>query len=146
VAGLGLRYLHISSLLMFGHPLRKPFLVAFNNVDISGLHREWCTNLIALARVLTECVNAATLIPSCICALTSDRFVSLLQFMGSVHRSVEGSFRPRNITLPLYITLQYSLQMLPYILQHIGLECLLMMQSITLSLCGPSVFAAGLGL
>ena len=49
VAGLGLRYLHISSLLMFGHPLRKPFLVAFNNVDIYGLHSNWCANFTAFA-------------------------------------------------------------------------------------------------
>jgi hypothetical protein len=38
VAGLGLRYFMMSFSVKLGHPLRKPLLVAFNRVDILGLH------------------------------------------------------------------------------------------------------------
>ena len=40
VVELGLRYFNIISLLIFGHPLSKPFLVALNRVDILGLHSD----------------------------------------------------------------------------------------------------------
>ena len=40
VAGLGLRYFKISSSVIFGHPLRNPFRVAVNNLDILGLHSD----------------------------------------------------------------------------------------------------------
>ncbi len=39
VPGLALRYFVMSFLVILGHPLRKPFLVAFNNVEIFGLHK-----------------------------------------------------------------------------------------------------------
>ena len=60
VAGLGMRYFSISFFLMFGHPLRNPFRVAFNSVDILGWQSNWWANFTALARVLTECVKLAT--------------------------------------------------------------------------------------
>ena len=40
VAGLGFRYFVTSSLLRFGHPLRKTFFVAFMRLEIFGLHRD----------------------------------------------------------------------------------------------------------
>ncbi len=40
VAGLGLRYFRMSFSVIFGYPLRKPFCVAFNRVEILGLHRD----------------------------------------------------------------------------------------------------------
>ncbi len=49
ITGIGLRYLRISFLLRLGHPLRKPFCTAFNNVEILGLHNDWCTNSTPLA-------------------------------------------------------------------------------------------------
>jgi hypothetical protein len=59
VAGLGLRYFSIISSEIYGQPLRKLFLVAFNNLDILGLHNAWCWNFTLLARVVIECVNMA---------------------------------------------------------------------------------------
>ncbi len=63
VPGLAFRYFVLSFLVILGHPLRKPFLVAFNNVEIFGLHKDWCANLTALACVCTECVKVARFIP-----------------------------------------------------------------------------------
>jgi hypothetical protein len=40
VPGLAFRYFVMSFLVILGHPLRKPFLVAFNNVEIFGLHKD----------------------------------------------------------------------------------------------------------
>ncbi len=40
VPGLALSYFVMSFLVILGHPLRKPFLVAFNNVKIFGLHKD----------------------------------------------------------------------------------------------------------
>jgi hypothetical protein len=40
VPGLALRYFGMSFLVILGHRLRKPFLVAFNNVEIFGLHKD----------------------------------------------------------------------------------------------------------
>jgi hypothetical protein len=59
VCGLGFKYLRINFSLMPGHPFTKPHLVAFNRVEIFGLHKDWCANLTALALVTTECVNIA---------------------------------------------------------------------------------------
>jgi hypothetical protein len=59
VAGLGFKYLRINFLLMPGHPFKKPRLVAFNRVEIFGLHKDWCTNLTAFALVIMECVTIA---------------------------------------------------------------------------------------
>ncbi len=63
VVGLGLRYLRMSFLDIFGHPLRKPFRVAFDRVEILGLHKDWWENLTALAHSCTKCANIAMLIP-----------------------------------------------------------------------------------
>ena len=60
VAGLGLRYLSINFSLRLGHPTRNPFRTAFNNVEILGLHKDWCVNFTAFARVRTEWVNPAS--------------------------------------------------------------------------------------
>jgi hypothetical protein len=60
IAGLGFKYLVISSSDRLGHPFKKPFRKAFNREDILGLHIAWCPNLTVLARVRTECVNMAT--------------------------------------------------------------------------------------
>ena len=54
VAGLGLRYLRISSSDMLGHPFKKPRRVALRSVEILGLHNDWCVNLTLLARVEIE--------------------------------------------------------------------------------------------
>ncbi len=59
IARLGFKYLRINFLLMPGHPFKKPRLVAFNRVEIFGLHKDWCANLTALALVIMECVNIA---------------------------------------------------------------------------------------
>ncbi len=59
VAGLGFKYLRINVLLMPGHPFKYPHYVAFNREENFGLHNDWCANLTALARVVTECVNIA---------------------------------------------------------------------------------------
>jgi hypothetical protein len=59
IAGLGLRYFKINFLDMFGHPFRKPFLIALSKVDSFGLQRDWWENLMPLLQVRTECVNVA---------------------------------------------------------------------------------------
>jgi len=59
ITGLEFKYLRINFLLMPGHPFKNPRLVAFNRVEIFGLHKDWCANLTALALVITECVNIA---------------------------------------------------------------------------------------
>ena len=55
VAGLRLRYLLIKSLLMFGHPFKKPRCIAFKRVDIGGLHNNWCANLTVMACEANQC-------------------------------------------------------------------------------------------
>jgi hypothetical protein len=40
VAGLRFKYLLIKSLLVFGHPFKKPHCVAFNRVEIVGLRKD----------------------------------------------------------------------------------------------------------
>ncbi len=59
IARLGLRYLSISFLHKLGCPLRNPLHTAFNNVEIFGLHNNWCANFTPFARVRTECVKDA---------------------------------------------------------------------------------------
>jgi hypothetical protein len=59
VAGLGSSYFTMSFLVKLGHPL----LVAFNRVDILGLHKDWCANLMAFAQIHIECVNVIMWIP-----------------------------------------------------------------------------------
>jgi hypothetical protein len=59
VAGLGFKYLRINFLLMPRHPFKKPHRLAFNRVEIFGLHKNWCANLTVLVLVVTECVNIA---------------------------------------------------------------------------------------
>jgi hypothetical protein len=59
VAGLGLKYLSINFLLMFGHPLKNPFRTAFNSVEIFGLHNNSCVNFTAFTHILMEWVNPA---------------------------------------------------------------------------------------
>ncbi len=63
VAGLGLRYLSISFLDNLGHPLRNPLCTVFNNMKIFGLHNDWCANFTPFARVHTECVKDARVMP-----------------------------------------------------------------------------------
>ncbi len=116
---------------IFGHPLRKPFRVAFNRVEILELHKDWCANLKVLARVPTKCANIAMLIPGCtldsigrgcgawpIQGLGCDKgstaaklgeVHSLPLGMGSVYKSVDGSLYPVKIIWLLYITLHFSL-------------------------------------
>ncbi len=111
VAGLALRYLLMSFLLMLGHPLRNPRLTALRRVNIFGLHNDWCANLTAFALVLTEWVKLATCgLPSWASAgtvvyffpikLASSFFETVLfhfcslgtspVLIGSVHRSVDS--------------------------------------------------------
>ena len=59
VAGLGLRYLSISSSDMLGHPFKKPRRVALRSVEILGLHNDWWANLTLLALVETEWAKLA---------------------------------------------------------------------------------------
>ena len=54
VAGLGSGYLSINVLDKFGHPSKKPFLVALRSLDILGLHKEWWANLTLFAHVEME--------------------------------------------------------------------------------------------
>jgi hypothetical protein len=63
VARLGLENLIISFSVIFRHPLRKPFCVAFNRVEILGLHKDWPAISTALACIYTKCANVAMLIP-----------------------------------------------------------------------------------
>ena len=109
VAGLGFRYFSINSSLMYGHPLRNPFLVARNSRDILGLHNDWCANFTLLARVVIECVNNAECASSAsplVAAVGTVLIALLLLMIGSVHRSVDASLYPRTMILPLYITSQ----------------------------------------
>jgi hypothetical protein len=64
VAGLGLRYFRIIVSKIYGHPLRKPRRVAFNSLDIFGLHNAWCWNFILFALVVIECANIAEWTPN----------------------------------------------------------------------------------
>jgi hypothetical protein len=121
VAGLQLRYLLMSSSVKFGHPFKKPRQVAFNRVDIVGLHRDWWANFTALARVRTEWENPA--IAGCLegwgtrpsqgpgCGRKVFPWVvpTLCFGIGRVHRSVVGSFTPRKIMFPLYSTSHFNL-------------------------------------
>ena len=43
-AGLGVRYLTTPVAERFGHPLRKLHRIAFNKVDMCGLHSAWWAN------------------------------------------------------------------------------------------------------
>jgi hypothetical protein len=103
-AGLGLRYLRMSFLDRFGQLFRKPLCTALNNVKIFGLHNNWCENLTPFARVLTECVKFARLIPGWIAGCKVCRaqstpgadfgravHVVLIPLIGRVHRSVYSS-------------------------------------------------------
>ncbi len=128
VPGLAFSYLVMSFLVILGHPLRKPFCVAFNNVDILGLHKDWCANLTALARVHTECMKVARLIPGWLSAVTAGRWgAQSSQGPGcgrrhspgvvptipcgicSVHKSVDRSLFPVKITFSLNISLHFLL-------------------------------------
>ena len=97
VAGLGLRYLSTNSSLIFGHPLRKPLRMALMSLDILGLHSDWWVNFTWLARVLMEWVNAAT----CCTAGVGGCCIVGVVVNGSVHKSVDGSLKPRKISLSL---------------------------------------------
>jgi hypothetical protein len=120
VATFGLRYLKISFLVKFGHLLKKPVHTAFNNVEIFGLHNDWCANLTPFACMRTECVKDARSTPGCKagqkCRAQSrkkaycDRVVRILlhPFIGTVHRSVAASLYLRKVTLPLIITSHLS--------------------------------------
>jgi len=80
---------------------------------MGGLHKDWCVNLTALARVFIECAKQTS-------AGCSERWgarplqgpgrgrrlspgvvPTLFRGIGNVHRSVDGSFTPRKITVPL---------------------------------------------
>ncbi len=120
VAGLGLRYLRMSFLVMLGQPFRKPLRTAFSRVEIFGLQSDWCANLIPLLCVRTECVNDARLTPSCNvcfgCRAQSTKGggherVDCIPagVIGNVHKSVDGSLYPCKITFPSYSTSHLSL-------------------------------------
>ena len=119
VAVLGLRYLRINVLVMFGHPLRNPRRTALRSIDILGLQRDWWANLTVLACVCTECVKVANVA----CRVTESNKLGMCRArskqgpvcdkttgtgavhtplgMGNVHKSVDGSLYPCEITLPL---------------------------------------------
>ncbi len=114
VAGLGFRYMRISFLVKLGHPFWKPLCTAFNNIEIFGLHNNWCANFTLLACVRTESVKVVRLMPGCMvrqmaCGAQSipgadyGRTVRMLTqlLIGRVHKSVDTSLYPRNITFPL---------------------------------------------
>ena len=102
VAGLGLRYLSISSSDMLGHPFKKPRRVALRSVEILGLHNDWWANLTLLARVEIEWAKLAA---SCGKLFVNGRCIDgddcSLDGIGSVHKSVIGSLYPRIITFVL---------------------------------------------
>ncbi len=119
VARLGFRYLRISFLDMLGHPLRNPFCTAFNNVEIFGLHNNWCANFTSFPQVCTECVRDARVTLGCItgrlsCGAQSttkadcgrEVLILLHPLIGRVRKSVDGSLQLHKITYPLNITLQ----------------------------------------
>ena len=112
VAGLGLRYLSISSSDMLGHPFKKPFLVALRSLEILGLHNDWWANFTLLARVDTEWAKLAASWAVCVGynfrAMVEDG--CCLDGIGCVHKSVVGSLYPLIMTFLLYITSQRSLQ------------------------------------
>ena len=115
VARLGLSYLRIISSEIYGHPLRKPCLVAFNNLEIFGLHNAWCWNFTLFARVVTECANIAECTSDLAVLFGTGRLrgggvhcvpSALYPKMGNNHRSVVGSLCPRIMMTPLYIIWQ----------------------------------------
>jgi hypothetical protein len=58
--------------------------MALRRVEILGLQRDWCANLMALARVLMECVKVARETPGCVslgilCPLQLSNFSLILQ-------------------------------------------------------------------
>ncbi len=57
VARLGLRYLSIKFLLLFGQPVRTQCCVTLSSIENFGLHNDWRANLTAFAWVWTECMN-----------------------------------------------------------------------------------------
>ncbi len=119
MAKLGLRYLSINVSDKLGHPLRNPRRTALRRVEILGLQRDWCANLMALAQVCTECMKVARLTPVCVSLVSIGRCgAGLLQGpghgrtvgpgavhtfvgIGRVHKLVLGSLNPRKITTPL---------------------------------------------
>ena len=105
VAGLGFRYFNMASGDMYGHPLRKPFLVALRSFDIFGLPSAWWANRTFSALYLIECVKDAEWAVSAIdggrvaWAFTlcfSCLYVGCcwMACIGSVHKSVVLSLNP----------------------------------------------------
>jgi hypothetical protein len=122
VARLGFRYMRISFLVKLGHPFRKPLCTAFNNVEIFELHNNWCAKFTLLAHVCMECVKVVRLMPGYIegqlaCGAQSipganccgkGVHMSPQQLIGNVHKSVDTSLYPCNITFLLSSTSHLS--------------------------------------
>ncbi len=115
VVGLGLRYLRMSFLVMLGQPFRKPLQTVFSRIEIFELQSDWCANLTPLPCVRTECMNNERLTPSCNvwfgCRAQStiegghERADCIpVGVIGNIHKLVDGSLYPHNITLPSYST------------------------------------------
>jgi hypothetical protein len=102
---------------MLGQPQTNPLRVAFRSVEILGLHNDWCANMMELAQVKMECVNVARSIRSellttlgFLCGLpTFPMLSSFVTLIGSVHKSVAGSLKPRKIIVSLYIASHFAL-------------------------------------
>ncbi len=127
VSVLALRYFRINFSIIFRHPFKNPLWTAFRRVEILGLHRDWWANLMALAHVCTEYMNAAQHMPVWVSLATNFRcgagptqgpghsqmvgpgVVHTFVWIRRVHRSVLGSLYPVHIILSLYITLHLSL-------------------------------------
>lgn len=75
--------------------MRNPFRVALINLDILGLHSDWCANFTLFARVDTECANDIVWF---IVWVGGGGLAVVV--IGRVHRSVDGSLCPRKIRLP----------------------------------------------
>jgi hypothetical protein len=115
-----------------------PFAVAglaFHNVEIFGLHNNWCANITPLARVCTQCVKDARLTPGCMVGGMACRaqsasgadcesvvLVLLQPLIDRVHKLVDTSLYPCNKTFPLNIHI-YLKQMPQYILHCIMARC-----------------------
>jgi hypothetical protein len=129
--------LMINFSIIFGQPFKNPLWMALKRGKTLGLHRDWCANLTAFARVHTEWVNAAKHMPGWASLATNQRcgagptqgpghgqmvgqgVVHTFVWIGRVHRSVLGSLYPVNITLSLYITLH---SLLPKTTFHLALH------------------------
>ncbi len=94
---------HFSNML--GQSRTNPWHVALRNVDILGLHKNWCANMTELALVLMKWVNLVRSMRSelstalgYLCGLPTFPLLSVgVELISSVHKLVDGSLNPCKI-------------------------------------------------